>query len=164
LNRRKEIKKYLYQSFLSEFGGELTIYDSRQLPFQETEVPFLLYSIPKEESELSSESTQEAKKRAELSVEVILGDSTELTWLMDDITARVENLFIRDRFLGDLVTSIHLRSTETGINQEGEELIGLARMNFELSYFAKPSDPANYLRVTDFTKKVIHWSKNDYPV
>ena len=159
MNRRKEIKKYLYTSFLSEFGGELSVYDSRGTPFQETELPFLLYSIQKEESEIASQSTQETRKRAELTIEVVIGDSPELTWLLDDISARIENLFTRDRFLGDLISSVHLKSTETGLNPEGEELLSLVRMNFELNYFAKPTDPSEYLRVTSFTKKLIHWSK-----
>lgn len=159
MNRRKEIKKYLYSAFLSEFGKELRVYDTRRTPLEACELPCLIYSIAHEESELFSESNQEAKKKADLTVELIMPDCVELMWCMDDTTARIEQLFAMDRFLGDLVSSVHLKSTDIGVNLEGEEILGFAKMNFDLNYYAAPVATPDYLRISSFKRSVLHIGK-----
>ena len=135
MNRRKQIRDHVLK-LLQDANLNISVFNCRREAYQESELPCALVSIEHEENELFSQSGGEVKKISDLSIEIILPGSLGSEDRIDDLTKKIEELLFQDPSLNDLVNLCTLKNTEITSLRETELDLTLAKMNFEIAYFA----------------------------
>lgn len=139
---------------------DLNVFKSRKFALQELELPAVIVSIDNEQSEVSSQSGKELKKSAQLSIEILIdAEESKLDEKLDQITAQIEEVILSDESLNDSVDHCILKSTDTALVREGEIDLGLARMNYEVTYYSSLNQQAQ--NETPFQGVSIHFSLKD---
>lgn len=139
MNRRKYIRAYIIERLIAAELVEGRIYSCRRYPLADDELPALAVNIDHEQSELSSESGTMIKKTAQLSIEVIADASDSAAdAVIDRLTSKIEELLHFDESFNDSINRAYLKNTEISYMRDGEVELGIARMNYEVTYFSTP--------------------------
>lgn len=159
MNRRKLIRNYV-ASLLANSLEDVPVYRSRRIPIERGDCRAINVSIEKERNEPFAKSPLELKKRSELSIELIVTDDEDENSddLIDDMTAKIEEILHFDESFHNLIDQCVLEQTETYFAREGEEERGMARMVYEITYFAIPNQT---VELNEFTGARVHFKEGN---
>ena len=157
MNRRRLIRNYI-ADLLANNLDNVSVYHSRRIPIEQENFRAVNVCIEKEESEPFAKNPLELKKRAELSIELLVLDDEDQNSddLIDTITAQIEEILHFDESFHNLIDQCVLKHTETHIIREGEEDRGMARMVYEITYFATPKEN---VELDEFTGARVHFNE-----
>lgn len=160
MNRRTHIKKYVTDS-IREAGIPVNIFSSRRAALQGVELPAVIVAIYSEKNDLFSQSGQEVRKTAELSIEVMVDAGLERADIeIDRMTAQIEELLHQDESLNQTIDRCILKNTEIAVIREGEYDLGMARMVYDVIYNAIPTPDESSM--TDFGGVNLKFGKKEH--
>lgn len=117
---------------------------SRVYPYSTANLPALNVYTPNEEVDEDFDTTGGVLRRyCNLTVDarIALAKGAFPENALDDLAAEVETVFGLDPTFGGLIGWVRLASTETGLDGEGEKVVGLATLAFRAQYESLASDP-----------------------
>lgn len=134
-------------AFADELSGLTTtqtrVYQSRVYPLDDAELPGLCVFTGDEEIETSEIEMQERSLNVVVEGYHKVGSSLEDT--LDKIAAEVETAILADEFLDGLTQGIDLEGIEIEIKAEGEQTVGVIRMDFRVLYRTEKGTPETTL-------------------
>ncbi len=156
MNKREQIRNAVVELLKRSNVSNGNICDSRVTPITEDELPVVVVSIDSESSEMVSRANGSSQKCAQLAIEVVNAASTEVEDYLDKVTAKIERLMLSDQTLGDIVNHTELKQTDIAILREGDIPMGIARMSFDISYFA--DFMAELVELNEFKGVDLKWT------
>lgn len=136
---RQVIRHAVVAQLINKTGAGTRVYPDRRIPFQRVELPALAVYVPTESVEIQSRATapRELDRRAQAVVEVLVQQAEGVDDALDALALEVENALHADWTLGGVASDLLLTSTETEVVDTGKQLIGVARLEFEVRYYTE---------------------------
>jgi len=141
---------HVRQQIREQIGSTLTgltttgtrVYQSRIYPLQVDLSPTLLIYTKSETSEpIVIGSSRTVMRILTVVIEAYVKATTNSDDTIDTITKEVEIALAADTTLNGLAKDCYLESTEIDYNGEGEQPIGVASLNFNVSYITAENAP-----------------------
>jgi hypothetical protein len=118
------------------------VYVSRVYPIQDAELPALRIYTRDEDIETSSMGVGRVRQhQLELVVEACVKSNTDFDDTADQIRKEVQNALDADPGLGGLCKYVEPRAVQDAFEGEGEKVVAVKRMTFEVLYFAAQGAP-----------------------
>lgn len=153
---RQVIRHAVVAQLLGNTAAGARVFAARRVPFQRVELPAVAVYVPTESVEVTSRATapRELDRRAQVVVEACAQGAGDVDDALDEIALQVENALHADWTLGGVASDLLLASTETDVLDDGKQLIGVVRLEFEVRYY---SDAVPAVALDDFkTADVQH--------
>jgi hypothetical protein len=166
MNRRKEIRQHIIELLSTYFVG-IPVIASRRSALDRMNLPCIVITIESETSEVIDTSRRESRKTAELSIEILTNvTEDDAPNVLDEWTGKIETMVHIDDSWANLIDYCVLKNTELVYVRDGELELTIARMQFEVNYFARFLPEVEFCdpKITDFNgvtlkivqKKVSH--------
>lgn len=135
---RQVIRHAVVSQLVGKTGAGSRVYPDRRIPFQRVELPALAVYVPTESVEIQSRATapRELDRRAQVVVEAAVQQAENVDDALDALALQVEDALHADWTLGGVASDLLLTSTETDVVDTGKQLIGVARLEFEVRYYS----------------------------
>lgn len=138
MHARTQIRIKIIEALRSKFT-RVSVLESRRLPLSVGEFPCVLVYTDQEISEIQNETPRITKNILDLVIEMGLANSGSLERELDDLCYGVESV-LSEMDLGNLgISRIALKSTRMEASTQSENLIGIAKMTFEVIYLTEYS-------------------------
>lgn len=135
---RQVIRHAVVAQLLGNTVAGARVFAARRVPFQRVELPAVAVYVPTESVEVTSRATapRELDRRAQVVVEACAQGAGDVDDALDEIALQVENALHADWTLGGVASDLLLVSTEVDVMDDGKQLIGVARLEFEVRYYS----------------------------
>lgn len=136
---RELIRKQAVALLLGHTSAGASVYASRVEPFinndWEQQLPAIVVYTMDESAELFSSAPREYRRKVELVIELHVAGNSGLDDSLDTLAREVELILLADDTLGGTVNDLQYSRTRMALRDEGETLIGGARISFDAEYF-----------------------------
>jgi hypothetical protein len=138
MHPRTQIRIKGAEALRSKFTG-VSVLESRRLPLSVGEFPCVLVYTDQEVSEIQNETPRITKNILDLAVEIGVANSGSLERELDDLCCNVESA-LSEMDLGNIgISRMALKATRMDASTQSENLIGIAKMTFEVIYLTEYS-------------------------
>lgn len=136
---RQVIRHAVVDQLSGKTAAGTRVFPDRRVAFQRVELPALAVYVPTESVEITSRSTapRELDRRAQVVVEALVQQAENVDDALDALALQVEDALHADWTLGGVASDLLLTSTETVVLDEGKQLIGVVRLEFEVRYYSE---------------------------
>lgn len=143
MHNRQAIREAVGAMLLGLPTTGANVFQTRAYDFNQKSLPALAIYTTTETSERDSfQYTGDGLERVlTIVIEGYAAAKSDTDDILDDIAEEVEVAMAADYFIGDLVRSSHLLSTEISITGEGSNIAGVVTLTYEASYRTLRSDP-----------------------
>lgn len=153
---RQIIRHAVVAQLVDKTAAGARVYPARRIPLQRVELPAVAVYVPTESVEVTSRATapRELDRRVQLVVEAIVQQAENADDALDELALGVENALHADWTLGGVASDLLLVNTEVDVVDDGRQLIGVVRLEWEVRYY---SDAVPLAELDDFkTADVQH--------
>lgn len=136
---RQVIRHAVVAQLVGKTAAGTRVFPARRIPFQRVELPALAVYVPTESVDVQSRATapRELDRRAQVVVEAMAQQAGDVDDVLDEIAFQVENALHADWTLGGVASDLLLTATETEVLDDGKQLIGVVRLEFEVRYYSE---------------------------
>ena len=117
------------------------VHASRMYPKVDTGLPCLLV-ITNDERQISEGISRVLERTLDVAVRAVVKASTSLDATLDTIIAEVETAMGAVTTLGGLIKGLSLTSIAVAYDDESDKPVGVADINYTISYFTLAGSPA----------------------
>ena len=138
------VRKQIRDSVTTAVTGLATtgtnVFQSRVYPNEAAKLPSLCVYTTTETAEVISLTPPRLMRTLEVVVEGYAKAKTGLDDTLDTIAVEVEEALAVDITRGGIAHQMKITGTEIGLNEEGEQPIGIIKMTFEVDYVTANTD------------------------
>jgi len=114
------------------------VFSNRAHALFATELPSIIVYSGDEDSEFLNPPENRLKRTLDVFIELAIGQTTNIEDEIDALCLEVEEIIKPkselDRLYGNLVQSVELKKTETGIFEKADKVIGSAKLTYSFEY------------------------------
>ena len=129
------------------------VYSSRKPPFKRADIPAIAVYTLSETSDDRQSAPREYKRKAKLAVEGAVQVGENVDDALDALRLEVETVMDPDPTFGDVCSDSRLTGTELELAEQGDQMVGLLRMTYEVTYYTDarlpPSGDMDDLKTVD---------------
>jgi hypothetical protein len=129
-------------AFLTAAGDR--VFETRIIPYRKRELPAIaLYTLTEPIDQAGSNTApRKLKRQLSLMIEAAAAVPAEGTIddVLDELALEIEIAMHREDTLGGLVSDLMLASTEMDVAGEGENLLGVLRLTYSVTYYTDAPD------------------------
>lgn len=133
---RQEIREAIAAALTDETAAEDRVYETRIVPWRRAKLPAISVYTLEESAEESGSAPPELKRTIQLAVECAVWQGENLDDAIDAICLEVEHAMRVDHTFAGKASESTLTATTIDIFEEGDKLIGVARLVYEVVYFS----------------------------
>lgn len=137
MHGRTRIRNAVVNCLRANMTNEVPVFLSRRLPLQTTQFPCISVYADSEHTEILNDTPRISKNRLDLVVEVIVSDSENLELTLDEFCLEAEESLAFLDLIELEVVSLALRSTLIDTSVQSDQLVGSAKMIFEIVYLTE---------------------------
>lgn len=139
------VRKQIRDAVATQVTGLSTtasnVYVNRLYPIAQSKLPGLLvYTNSEASSKLDMHYPRLLERRLEVVVEGVVKTTSNIEDLLDTIAQEVEEAIYTDVTLGSLCKDVVLTSIETDFASEGDQPVGVVKLEFEAKYVVREND------------------------
>jgi hypothetical protein len=138
---RKQIRDAVATQLTGLTTTDSNVYVNRLYPIAQSKLPGLLvYTNSEASSKLDMHYPRLLERRLEVVVEGVVKTTSSIEDLLDTIAQEVEEAVYTDVTLGGLCKDVVLTSIETDFASEGDQPVGVVKLEFEAKYVVREND------------------------
>ncbi len=148
MHARTQIRNDIVGCLSTSLPEGVGVIASRRLPLTPQDLPRVLVYTDHEQSEIYNESPRVTKNTLDLTIEILVSDSEATERKLDDLCFATESALSAMILENTCISKIVLKSTTIDSSTQTENLLGIAKMVFEVIYLTEYSN--DYLHLVDF--------------
>lgn len=133
-NKRKLIRTAAVSLLSGNTAAGTNVFDNRVTRFWREELPAISVFTRQETATKRDVSGRQSIRVLELQIEVRAEGDEAVDDTLDDICEQIENIIEENQSINGLAHGTVLTNTEIELDADGEKLIGIATLNFEVRY------------------------------
>jgi hypothetical protein len=158
-HQRTAIRNAVKALLLNHTSAAARVFSTRETPWERVELPGIsIYTLEETvEPESGNTAPIELRRTLQLAIEIAIKAKENIDDEIDAVCLQVEKAMHADETLNHTASMSVMGGTEISVVSTGQQLIGLARLIFTVTYFTYAPDAADQT-LDDFSTADVHYS------